>query len=665
MWASGDYPSMVETFLLPLGPRLVEACEIGPGMRVLDVAAGTGNAAIPAAATGATVVASDLTPELFEAGRARAEAEGVELEWAEADAEDLPFEDASFDVVISSIGVMFAPHHQAAADELVRVCRPGGTIGLLSWTPEGTIGGLFRTIGPFAPTPPPGAQPPPLWGGEDHLRELFGDRVELEKLERDVLEVTAFEQPDRLRRALQAALRADDRGAGQRAAKTSARRSSSRRWTATSRSRTSAAPTTPASRWSTCSRSGGGDHERRGRSSYDAVIVGARCAGSPLATRLAERGWSVLLVDREPPPADTLSTHYVFPNTLSRLRELGALQRIEAQHRLNPLHYAVRVLGEEVTGPFTPVDGFDRMCGVTRPVLDQALLDTAVAAGAETRFGERVIGLLGAGSAEDPVRGVELEGGEQIEARWVLGADGRASTVAGLLGPREAEPGRGRDRHHARLLARPARERQLPGRGARVGVAELGPVRGRHLDPDARRAGGADPRRRRAAPAPLPLEPRPVRVVRPAPARRSRADLPDPRRPRDDAARLLPPGDRSRLGPGRRRRPLQAPRHRPGHLRRDRAIPPRSQRPHQPREDLSAYEAWRDERAREHYEWSFDYSRLPRPDVARPIFAGLASDPEAGQAFRDSFTRLARPRSDVLTPKRLERWFAKAPAGAV
>jgi len=195
MWASGDYPSMVETFLLPLGPRLVEACEIGPGMRVLDVAAGTGNASIPAAASGATVVASDLTPELFEAGRARAEAEGVELEWVEGDAEDLPFEDASFDAVISSIGVMFAPHHQAAADELVRVCRPGGTIGLLSWTPEGMIGGLFRTIGPFAPTPPPGAQPPPLWGGEEHLRELLGDRVELEPLERDVLEVTAFERP--------------------------------------------------------------------------------------------------------------------------------------------------------------------------------------------------------------------------------------------------------------------------------------------------------------------------------------------------------------------------------------------------------------------------------------------------------------------------------------
>ena len=195
MWASGDYPSMVETFLLPLGPRLVEACGIGPGMRVLDVAAGTGNAAIPAAQRGAEVIASDLTPELLEAGRARAEAEGVELGWAEADAEHLPFEDGSFDVVMSAIGAMFAPHHQDVADELVRVCRPGGTIGMLNWTPEGMIGALFRTMGPFAPPPPPGAQPPPRWGSEDHLRDLFGDRVEWRTLDRDVLEITAFARP--------------------------------------------------------------------------------------------------------------------------------------------------------------------------------------------------------------------------------------------------------------------------------------------------------------------------------------------------------------------------------------------------------------------------------------------------------------------------------------
>jgi SAM-dependent methyltransferase len=195
MWASGDYASMVETFLLPLGPRLVEACGIGPGVSVLDVAAGTGNASIPAAQAGADVTASDLTPELLDAGRSRAQAAGVELDWVVADAENLPFEDGSFDVVMSSIGAMFAPHHEDVADQLIRVCRPGGTIGMLNWTPEGMIGALFKTMGPFAPPPPPGAQPPPLWGSEDHVRELFGDRVEFRTLERDVLEITAFEHP--------------------------------------------------------------------------------------------------------------------------------------------------------------------------------------------------------------------------------------------------------------------------------------------------------------------------------------------------------------------------------------------------------------------------------------------------------------------------------------
>jgi SAM-dependent methyltransferase len=193
MWASGNYPAMVDAFLLPLGPRLVEACGIEEGHRVLDVAAGTGNASIPAAQTGARVTASDLTPELLEAGRSRPEAAGLDINWVAADAEDLPFEDESFDVVMSSIGVMFAPHHQAAADELVRVCRPGGTLGLLSWTPEGMLGALFATMKAFAPPPPPGASPPPLWGSEEHLQDLVGGRVEFRSLERDVLEITAFE----------------------------------------------------------------------------------------------------------------------------------------------------------------------------------------------------------------------------------------------------------------------------------------------------------------------------------------------------------------------------------------------------------------------------------------------------------------------------------------
>jgi len=178
MWASGDYPALARDLIADLGPALVDACGVGPGMRVLDVAAGAGNAALVAADAGADVVAGDLTPELFAVGRAAAAERGVELTWREADAEALPFADAAFDVVMSCVGVMFAPHHQQAADELVRVCRPGGTIGLLNWTADGFIGQMFALMKPYAAPPPPGAQSPPLWGDERHVAALLADRVE-------------------------------------------------------------------------------------------------------------------------------------------------------------------------------------------------------------------------------------------------------------------------------------------------------------------------------------------------------------------------------------------------------------------------------------------------------------------------------------------------------
>ncbi len=199
MWALGDYPAVATQLIPELGRVLVAEAGVQRGDRVLDVAAGTGNVAIPAARTGADVVASDLTPELLAAGRELASREGVELAWEEGDAEDLPYADGAFDVVLSSVGVMFAPRHQQTADELVRVCRPGGTIGLISWTPEGFVGELFRTMKPYAPPPPPGAQPPPLWGDEDHVRGLLGDRVTDVVARRQTVTVDDFRTPEEWR----------------------------------------------------------------------------------------------------------------------------------------------------------------------------------------------------------------------------------------------------------------------------------------------------------------------------------------------------------------------------------------------------------------------------------------------------------------------------------
>ncbi|HEX9041832.1 MAG TPA: class I SAM-dependent methyltransferase [Trebonia sp.] len=199
MWALGDYPAIARQVIPHLGAELVQACGVRRGMRVLDVAAGPGNAAIPAALTGASVVASDLTPELLQAGRAEAARRGAELEWRQADAEALPFADGDFDVAMSCVGVMFAPHHQASADELVRVCRPGGTIGLVSWTPQGFVGEMLAVMKPYLAPPPPGAQPPPLWGQEEHVSALLGDRVTGLAMRRQTVRVDCFATPQEFR----------------------------------------------------------------------------------------------------------------------------------------------------------------------------------------------------------------------------------------------------------------------------------------------------------------------------------------------------------------------------------------------------------------------------------------------------------------------------------
>jgi len=196
MWGLGDYPLVADT-VVPDGTILVDACGVRPGDHVLDVAAGSGNVAIPAARRGARVVANDLTPSLLEEGRSRAG--DLAITWEEGDAEALPYADGTFDVVLSCLGVMFAPHHQAGADELVRVCRPGGTIGLLSWTPGGFIGQLFATMKPYVPPPPPGVSPLPLWGNEEHVRRLLGDRVTDVRARTGTVRVDAFTTPEKFR----------------------------------------------------------------------------------------------------------------------------------------------------------------------------------------------------------------------------------------------------------------------------------------------------------------------------------------------------------------------------------------------------------------------------------------------------------------------------------
>jgi len=171
-WASGDYPRIAE-LVTDVGERVAEQADIHPGDQVLDVAAGSGNAAIPAARRGGQVIASDLTPELFDAGRRLAAAADVEIDWITADAEELPFEDARFDHVLSSLGVQFAPRHEVVASELVRVCRPGGTITLGNWAADGYIGKFWTVMGPYLPAPPAYASPPPGWGRVDHVSSLF------------------------------------------------------------------------------------------------------------------------------------------------------------------------------------------------------------------------------------------------------------------------------------------------------------------------------------------------------------------------------------------------------------------------------------------------------------------------------------------------------------
>jgi ubiquinone/menaquinone biosynthesis C-methylase UbiE len=179
VWALGDYPLLARELLAGLGPRLVEACEVRPGERVLDVGTGSGLVALTAAEVGADVVGVDVTPELLDVARAS----GAAVEWVFADAQRLPFADGEFDAVLSCVGAVFAPDQRAAAGELLRVCRPGGTIGMVNWTPGGSVGRFFDVFG---------GSPVTSWGEPAHVRSLFGDGVSALTATEETLPVTRF-----------------------------------------------------------------------------------------------------------------------------------------------------------------------------------------------------------------------------------------------------------------------------------------------------------------------------------------------------------------------------------------------------------------------------------------------------------------------------------------
>ena len=180
MWGTGDYKAVADR-IASAGETVVERARIEPGMDVLDVACGTGNATVPAAKLAARVTGLDFAPDLLKIAREYGADSMVEVDWIEGDAQDLPFEHDSFDRVISCFGHMFAPDHKRTADEMRRVCRPDGRIAIACWTPDGKIGEMFRRIGAISPPPPDGFQPPTLWGTEEHVGQLLGDGAEFER----------------------------------------------------------------------------------------------------------------------------------------------------------------------------------------------------------------------------------------------------------------------------------------------------------------------------------------------------------------------------------------------------------------------------------------------------------------------------------------------------
>jgi 2-polyprenyl-6-methoxyphenol hydroxylase-like FAD-dependent oxidoreductase len=397
----------------------------------------------------------------------------------------------------------------------------------------------------------------------------------------------------------------------------------------------------------------------------DAVIVGSRCAGGTLALTLARRGWDVLMIDRDTFPSETVSTHGMYPNTLARFEQLGVMDTLRASHDVPLLASRLVGLGNEVAGLYTPIDGYDRMAVIRRSALDKAIVDTALAAGAEGRFGERVVELIGSGTEGDPVAGVVMENGDEIRAKWVFGADGRGSTVAGKLGIEKERTQQGEvsflfsywsgipDNGYGTLEIH---EREFASRSAvedglhlliAMGDAEL--TRGTQRE---RRERHIELLRR----FPEMIEPevleraQMVSDVVVAPESLMRGFFRTPAGPGwallGDAAHFKHPGTAQGICDAVEQAIYIA------------------EALSGPNPTLDGYEAWRDARAAEHYDWSFAWGRFPNVEASRKLWRGWATEADAGQDLRDSFSRLVEP-SQVTSKERLARWFADAPSARV
>jgi len=391
------------------------------------------------------------------------------------------------------------------------------------------------------------------------------------------------------------------------------------------------------------------------------VIVGARCAGATLALTLAKRGWDVTFVDRDTFPSDTVSTHMIYPNTLARFEQLGILDTLRAEHQLPSLEWRVIGLGHVNAGLFTPIDGFDHSSSLRRVVLDEAIVKTALAAGAVGRFDERVVDLIGSGTGEDPVSGVVLESGERIQARWVFGADGRGSTVAGRLGIEKERRQQGEisflfgywagvpddgygtlDIQGEHILSRWAVE---DGLHLLVVAGDAEMTRGDRRERTRRYLEGL-----RHFPETLPGDQldrgEMISEVVVAPESLMRGFFRKPTGPGwallGDSAHFKHPGTAQGICDA-----VEQAIYITDHL--SGAEP-----------SLDGYAEWIDRRAKEHYDWSFSWGRFPRPE-SENLFRGWASEADAAQDLRDSFSRQVEP-SQVMSPERLARWFSDAPA---